>query len=254
MRHELVTRMRLVLAVVVSLPALVFAKPAGITFSWGMTPATNCASCHTGAAAKPTVTVTGPMSLAAGASGTYSVAVTGGPAMMAGVNAALNTMAGATAPGVTFTAGTGTKVLDGEIVQTAPLAFSAGTATFGFSMKAPTAAGSYTLNVAALSADGDGLVTNDGTGAAMVTVTVTGGTTMMPVDAGTQMPVDAGSGGGGGSTGGGAVVTPTPSTPYVPKVGPYDGVGGIEAGCSAGVGAPALLLALGALLRRRRTR
>ncbi|MBX7098911.1 MAG: hypothetical protein K1X89_14475 [Myxococcaceae bacterium] len=238
-------------ALAVLVPALAFAKPGGITGFVGNNPASDCSSCHAKGAATPTVSFSGPSSLAPGASGSFTLTVKGGPGSEAGIDVGL---LGTGASSGTFTAGPGTKVLGGELVQSAPKAFADGGVTFAFTLKAPSTAGAYTLSASALSSDGDGSLAGDGTGTASFALTVTGGSA---VDAGTPAPVvDAGtpaastpSGTGSGTT---VAVAPKPAPPPPPTAkNPYDGVGGVEeVGCSASPGIPALALALAALLRR----
>lgn len=241
-------------AVAVLLPAFAFAKPGGISGFVGNNPASDCSACHSKGTSTPTVSFSGPSSLAPGASGSFTLTVRGGPGMEAGLDVGLLGTGAATGA---FTAGAGTKVLGGELVHSAPRAYADGGVTFAFTLKAPTTAGAYTLSASALSSDGDGTLSGDGTGTASFALTVTGGGAGA-VDAGAPAPVvDAGapsstpSATGSGTT---VAVAPKPAPAAEKPKGPYDGVGGIEeVGCSASLGGPLLALALGALLRRRRT-
>lgn len=228
--------------------ASVFATPAGISGFSGKSAGSNCGACHTGGAA-PTVAVTGPTTLAAGATGSYTVTITGGAGANAGVDAAFS---GATSAAAAFTAGTGTKVLNGELVQSAAKPFAAGTATFTFTVKAPTAGGMFTLNVAGLSANNNNGPDGDGFATATLNITVPGG----GADAGTPA-ADAGS----GPVDAGTVVAPKvdAGTPAVVAQGAVEAEGVVEgeAGCSSTGGAPMLIIVamlLGALLLRRPAR
>ena len=162
--------------------AQTFADASGRAGRSGATAGVTCASaaCHAVGAAIPTVTITGPASVAAGSTTTYTVMVAGGPAATWGIDVAA---AGATLT----TSGTGTKLLRNEIVHSAPSA----SGTFTFNLVAPAAPGTATIFAAGLSGDKDGTEAGDGTGTTSMTVTVTA------------------AGGGGGAPGGGtpAVLT-----------------------------------------------
>ena len=234
-------------ALLLWVPLTAVATPAGISGFSGKSAGTTCTSCHSGGAA-PTVTVNGPTTLMLGATGMYTVTVSGGPGKNAGIDAALG---GAAA---VFTAGTGTKLLNGEVVQNAAATMTGGTATFAFSVRAPAAAGVFTLSVAGLSGDANLSPSGDGVGTATVNVTV--GTPGTGTDAGTPAVVDAGTPPPPAAVEAGAPkpATTTNSRDYV--AGPV-GPGGVEGdvGCSSVGGAPMLILAamllMAWLLRRR---
>lgn len=226
-----------------------WATPAGISGFSGKSAGTHCGSCHTGGAA-PTVTLTGPTTLMPGATGSYTVRVTGGPGQNAGVDAAL---AGVNSGQAVFMAGTGTRLLNGEVVHNAAASMTGGSATFAFTVRAPMTNGVFTLNVAGLSANNNDAPSGDGVATAALNVTVGTGTGTTsdagtpppppPVDAGTVAPVvDAG-------TAAPPASTVTPRKNYVAEPQSAGGVEG-EAGCSS-VGGPPLLI-LAAMLRFRR--
>lgn len=146
------------LLLVLVLPLCADATPAGISGFSGKGGSSICTSCHTGGAA-PTVALTGPASLVAGMTGSYTVTVTGGPAVTAGLDAALS---GVNSGSATFTAGPGTKLLNGEVVHSAAKTFAAGNASFTFSVKAPLTAGVFTLTVAGLSSNNNNDPSGDG--------------------------------------------------------------------------------------------
>lgn len=251
-----------VLLLVLVLPLCAAATPAGISGFTGKGGSSICTSCHVGGAA-PTVVLAGPAALVAGMTGNYTLTITGGPAVNAGFGASLG---GANSGTATFTAGAGSKVLNGEVVQSAAKVFAAGSAVFAFSVKAPLTAGLFTISAAGLSSNNN--LGPDGDGAAGtsldVNVTLTGGG--IP-DAGAASP-DAGT----------SPTTPTnptnptnPTTPS-PTVTPDAGaapkdllptsngnrynprpesIGVVEGGCSSTGGMPMVVLAAllgGALL------
>ncbi|MGC2193603.1 MAG: choice-of-anchor V domain-containing protein, partial [Terriglobales bacterium] len=84
-----------------------------------------CTSCHSSGTA-PTVTMTGPTSVASGSTSTYTISVSTVTSGNGGVDVA--------ASAGTFAAGTGTKVLNGEIVHSSPST----THSWTFSWTAPT--------------------------------------------------------------------------------------------------------------------
>ena len=179
-------------------------------------------SCHGAkpSALVPTVTLTGPTSLAAGTTGNYTLTITGGPAVKGGMDVAVN-------GGTLNTSGTDLKAFGGELTHTAPKAFNSGTVTFDFSLVAPSSSRTITMYASGNSTDGSN--TNDGDHSASTTldIQVTGSSTAP--DAGTP---DAGTD------------NPPPTDNNTDK-----------GGCAAAGGAPmALLLAFVAeRLRRRRT-
>ena len=151
-------------ACLLSAPAL--ANSAGITGNSGKSAAT-CATCHSGGSA-PTVELTGPTSLAAGATGQYTLTITGGPGAKGGMNVAVDNTAASLEPG------TDTRKASNELTQKAPTPASNGAITFEFSMVAPPSAGTVKLFAAGNSVNGDGTVAQDQSATTSLTVNVTG--------------------------------------------------------------------------------
>jgi hypothetical protein len=191
-------------------PLCAVATPAGISGFSGKGGSSICTSCHTGGTA-PTVALTGPATLVAGMTGNYTFTITGGPGINSGLDVGLG---GANSGTAAFTAGPGTKLLNGEVVHSVEKVFAAGSAVFTFSVKAPLTAGVFTLTAAGLSSNDNNDPAGDGAAMAMldVNVTLTSGAPPvgMPDAGGIPAPVlDAGSG-----TPGTPPVTPAP-TPTV---------------------------------------
>ncbi len=261
------------LLVVLVFPLTSFAVPGGISGYSGKAGGSICTSCHAGGAATA-VALAGPATLTAGMSGNYTVTITGGPAVNAGMDASLS---GANSGSASFTAGAGSKVLNGEVVQSAAKAFTGSSAIFSFAVTAPLTAGPMVLSVAGLSSNNN--VDPSGDGAAMNTLTIT---VRLPVgtDAGVTPIPDAGVIPLPMPDAGNPTPTPTPSadadadadagTATVPKdrlptnngnhynASPQsDGVVEGESGCSTSGGMPMVVLVAflgGALLGRSRGR
>lgn len=115
-----------------------------------------CTSCHSSGAA-PTVTLTGPTSVASGSVNSYTLAVTGGVSGNGGLDVAIS--------GGTFTAGTGTKVLNGEIVHSGP----SSTKSWTFSWTAPVVTTNTTVTMYGAAIDSF----SGGTGTVRQAITVT---------------------------------------------------------------------------------
>jgi len=115
-----------------------------------------CTSCHSSGTA-PTVTMTGPTSVASGSTNTYSISVSTVTAGNGGVDVA--------ASAGTFAAGTGTKVLNGEIVHSSPSTSHSWT----FSWTAPTVTATTTATLYAAAIDSF----SGGTGTLQRAITVT---------------------------------------------------------------------------------
>lgn len=214
-------------------------------------------SCHTPTSgAQPNVALTGPATLAAGATGNFTLTLT--------TNAAPNTQSGCdiatSVAGATLAPTTANlTAAGGELVQKTPLAFTNGTATYDFKVTAPTTAGSFTVYAYGMATNGSGTGGDNGKAATPLVVNVTGGapadmggaTDMGAAHAG-DMATAGGGGTGGGSGGGGG--TPTPSAPdmatAVPGGMPGCSMAGFHGGAD-GVAAAALLL-LGLVMLRRR--
>jgi uncharacterized protein (TIGR03382 family) len=163
------------------------------------------AGCHNvnPSAETPTVELTGPTTLEAGATGNYTLIIRGGAAVQGGMNVAVSNNGGTLNPGA------GLKTLAGEVTHTAPKNFTNNEVRFDFTLVAPAAAGTSKLFASGNSTNGNG--SNDGDRSASTTldVQITGG----------SQP-DAG----------------------MPDGGTDPGKGEDDGGCSAAGGAPLLAL------------
>lgn len=171
-------------ACLLSAPAL--ANSTGMTGQSGKS-GTTCVSCHTGGA-ETTVELTGPTTLAAGATGQYTLTIRGGPGVKGGMNVAVDNTAASLEPG------TDTRKASNELTHKAPKPAAGGAITFDFSMVAPPSAGTVKIFAAGNSVNGNGVESGDMSAATSVTVNVTG----------SNEPVD--DEGGCSSTGGAPVV------------------------------------------------
>lgn len=115
-----------------------------------------CTSCHSSGTA-PIVTLTGPTTVTSGSTNTYTISVSTVMSGSGGVDVA--------ASAGTFAAGTGTKVLSGEIVHSSP----SSSHTWIFSWTAPTVTGTATATLYAAAIDSLG----GGTGTLQQGITVT---------------------------------------------------------------------------------
>ncbi len=154
-----------------AVPQAVWAHASGITGYSGNTATHSgaiCTACHSGGTV-PTVTITGPASLAPGASGTYTLMITGGPAVVGGldVSASAGTLAAGDAA---------TQLMSGEITQKSATSFTSGALSFTFALNAPATAGTVTLYGAGLSANGNGSTSGDNAAKATLAVTVAAAT------------------------------------------------------------------------------
>lgn len=152
------------------------------------------AGCHSvnPSAATPTVELTGPTTLAAGATGNYTLIIRGGAAVKAGMNVAVSSNGG-----TLNTTGGDLKALAGELTHTAPKDFANNEARFDFTLVAPSAAGTSKLFASGNSTNGNG--TNEGDRSASTTLDIQITGSSQP-DAG--MP-DGGTDPGKGEDGGG---------------------------------------------------
>jgi len=116
-----------------------------------------CTSCHSGSSSLPTVTLTGPTSVASGSTNAYTISVSTISSGSGGVDVA--------ASAGTFAAGTGTKVSNGEIVHSSPSSSHSWT----FSWTAPTVTATTTATLYAAAIDSYG----GGTGVLQRAITVT---------------------------------------------------------------------------------
>lgn len=145
-----------------------FANSTGINGRSGKQGVSCTASgCH-GGGSTPTVTLEGPTALTAGQTGQYSLTITGGPGVKAGMNVAVD--------GATLTAGSGTKLMSGELTHSLPKAFTNGAARFDFSLVAPATNGTYKVYAAGNSVNGNNDSTGDSHANATLDIVVTGGT------------------------------------------------------------------------------
>ncbi|HEX8819428.1 MAG TPA: MXAN_6652 family MXYO-CTERM-anchored protein [Archangium sp.] len=214
-----------------STSALASSRGTGATGNSGKDAAKTCNTCHNGGAA-PTVTLSGPETLAAGATGQYTLTIQGGAAVRGGMNVALS--AGTTA---SLEPGTGLQKLGAEVIHSQPKNFdtASGAVSFDFSVIAPATGETFTIFGAGNSTNGNGTTAGDRSGLAQRVVTVTGGTGG-GTDAGTGGDTDAGTGTGNE---------------------PGNGNDDDKGGCSSTGGAPMLMFVLAAagmtLLRRRQS-
>lgn len=151
-------------ACLLSAPAFAFGNGA-VGYSGKSNP--TCTMCHSGGSA-PTVELTGPTSLAAGATGQYKLTITGGPGLKGGMNVAVDDTAASLEPG------TDTRKQTNELTHKAAKPASGGSITFDFTMVAPPSAGTVKLFAAGNSVNGDGNQTGDLSATTTLSVTVTG--------------------------------------------------------------------------------
>jgi hypothetical protein len=146
----------LMLIAVICLSSSALAYPNGVSGASGKSGST-CTMCHSSGTSKPTVVISGPTTVASGASVSYTLTNNGTP------NSGLDVAASAG----TFTAGSSTQVMNGDITQLASL--SSTPLSWTFNWKAPTVTTSTTVTIygASISAGYGG-----STGTATLTVTV----------------------------------------------------------------------------------
>jgi MYXO-CTERM domain-containing protein len=152
-----------------------FANSTGITGRSGKQNGLSCTAsgCHGGGSSTPTVTLEGPTALSAGQTGQYSLIITGGPGVKAGMNVAVD--------GATLTAGSGSKVVAGELTHSLPKGFTDGSARFDFSLVAPATNGTYKVFAAGNSVNGNNSESGDAHANATLEVVVTGGSDPAPI-------------------------------------------------------------------------
>jgi hypothetical protein len=221
-------------------------------------------SCHSPTGSVPTVALTGPATLAVGATGNFTLTIT--------ANAAPNTQTGcdiatSSAQAALAITTANLTLANGELVQQTPLAFTNGTATYNFKVTAPPTGGSFTVYAYGMATNGSGTSGDDGKAATPLVVNVTGGgpADMATGTDGGVAPVDdmatpttgnGGSGGtGGGNGGGGGTQTPTPNSDMAATpIGALPGcdLAPSHGGAGASVTVVLTLLAL-AVMRRRRS-
>ena len=215
------------------------AYSAGVFGYSGKPPAHACTDCHSGGAAPP-VTLNGPSTLTPGESAVYTLdVVTGASTRSAGFDVAVSDgqLAMIAQNNATF-------LNNGEISHKLPLARGQ-TVQVRFQLIAPSSPGALTLFATALSADGDGTTSGDGTASATLQLTVEPAPDLAGLDlAGFDLAtVDA-------ITSATSAAEPSPSHP---DLGPPHDEPRWACGCRVGArgdedGAGALVLALALLL------
>jgi len=225
-------------------------------------------NCHSPTGSVPAVALTGPATLAAGATGNFTLTLT--------ANASPNTQSGCdiatSSAQATLAVTTANLTLsNGELVQKTPLGFTNGTATYDFKVTAPATAGSFTVYAYGMATNGSGTGGDNGKAATPIVVSVTGGAPPADMGAATDAGLAAddmamapagnggggsGGGGAGGGNGGNGTPTPTPAADMATAT-----IGGLP-GCAvtpshggAGASLPvvALTLLVLVLVRRRRS-
>jgi MYXO-CTERM domain-containing protein len=189
-----------------------------------------CNDCHSGGTA-PGVALTGPTTLAAGATGQYSFTITS----KATTDKIGGTDIAVSSSGAQLTAGSTTvQAVGGEIVHKAAIPLANGAITVQFSLKAPSTGGPLTLYASGLCGDAVDVPLGKRSSSTTLAIMVTGGAPGTP-DAGTGTPNP-------GTDGGHAVVwdlgtapPPTQSTsPTAP--GESDPPPAMTGGCSVAPG------------------
>ncbi len=147
------------------LPLGALAYGGGVVGYSNKIPGQNCTACHgVSSGTVPTVVLNGPATLNAGETGSYSLVLTGGPGIKGGMNVA------ASAGNVVLNAGVGSAKESGELRHASAQAFAGGSASWTFTVTAPTTAGTFTLFGAGNSCNAAGSV---GDRSAYVTKVVT---------------------------------------------------------------------------------
>ena len=146
----------LMLIAVICLSSSAHAYPNGISGMSGKSGST-CTMCHSTGTSKPAVVISGPTTVTSGATVSYTLSNNGSP------NSGLDVAASAG----TFTAGSSTQVMNGDITQLAAL--SATPLSWTFNWKAPTVTTSTTVTLYGASISGG---YGGSTGTATLTVTV----------------------------------------------------------------------------------
>lgn len=150
-----------------------FAYKGGATSFSGKSSQT-CTMCHNGGAA-PTVEISGPTTLDAGATGQYTLIIRGGPGLSGGFNVAVDNSA------ASLTAGTGSKKVGSELTHSAPKPAASGEIRFDFSMMAPSSGvTSVKIFGAGNSVNGDNTVNGDMSATTTATVTINAPATTPP--------------------------------------------------------------------------
>jgi PKD repeat protein len=158
------------------LPVKVMAIPSGISGYSGASGST-CTACHPAGAAIPTLTLSADSNsttVSPGSTSSYTLTMTGGPAVNAGLDVAVS------AGTIIDTNASGTRILNGELTMSSPIPVSGGSISWTFDWQAPTSSGTYTIYAAALSANGNGGTSNDGTETTSLQLTVSAPTNQPP--------------------------------------------------------------------------
>lgn len=135
----------------------VLGNPNGVT---GLSQ-TGCGSCH-GSSQSPNTSVnllpigTTSVSMSPGETRTFQIAVGHASAPLSGVNISIKNSGGSNVG--TFTAGTGLRLVNGELTHSSPqpIGGSPRQTVYSFQWTAPTAAGTYTLRAAGNAVNGNG--------------------------------------------------------------------------------------------------
>lgn len=151
---------------VLTLTATASAYGDGASGYTGKQEGRSCNSCHSGGTA-PAVTITGPDSLAPGATGDYTLVISTTQAKGAG---------GVAASDGTLAAGTGLHDEGGELTHDKAISASGGKASFSFKVTAPESGSTLRLFAVGLASNGSG---KSGDKATQITkdITITGGDT-----------------------------------------------------------------------------
>lgn len=159
------------LLAVVALPQVALAFSSGAPGYSGIpTGSGNCNACHDAAVGAPTLAITGPTSLAGGATGNYTLTISGGPGVRGGWTIAVDRGALGSSQANAF-------VFQGQVMQTTAANFVGGSLTATFTVTAPGTTGPLRIYAAANSANGNGGTSGDKGGTTMLTVTVSAGNT-----------------------------------------------------------------------------
>ncbi len=146
----------LIVFAVICLSSIALAYPNGISGVSGKSGST-CTMCHSSATPGPTVTISGPMTVTSGSTNIYTLSNSGSP------NSGLDVGASAG----TFTAGTNTQVMSGEITHTASM--TASPLSWSFNWTAPTVTTTTTVMMYGASISGG---YGGSTGSTVVSITV----------------------------------------------------------------------------------
>lgn len=161
------------LALLLRYPVVSASEGGRVGFSGN--PGTNggasCNTCHTPGSAIPSVTISGPTTVAAGTSNTYRLIIQGGPAVTAGYNVSTESNIGQLLP-----AGTDSQRVLAELTHTRPKPFDQGVASFEFQWTAPTWNDRVRLYGAGNSSNANGALDGDGINTTYLDVTVIGDT------------------------------------------------------------------------------